>query len=177
MKRRSIIRNLVIFSGGIVLLPACKNIPGNSSIKLRNITVDEQQEKLLAEVVSVIIPQTDTPGAKELNVHLFVLKMLDDLYEKDVQQFFLTGLNKLDSFTKKRFNNSFINCTTEQKEKMLLSIEDKAAYPIEIFDFYKITKQRTIEGYLNSKYVMSTLVKYELIPSDKYDGYYRIKNS
>ena len=177
MKRRSVIRSLVIFTGGIVLLPACKNIPGSSSIALRSITVDEQQEKLLAEVVSVIIPKTDTPGAKELNVHLFVLKMLEDLYEKDMQQSFLIGLNKLDGFTKKQFDSSFINCTTEQKEKMLLSIEAKAAYPAEIFDFYTITKQRTIEGYLNSKYVMTNLTKYELIPSNTYDGYYRVQNS
>jgi hypothetical protein len=37
-------------------------------------------------------------------------------------------------------------------------------------------RQRTIEGYLNSKYVMTNVIKYEFIPSRQYDGFYPVKN-
>lgn len=174
MKRRAAIRDMVIIAGGFTLLPACTTHNGKASIALKNIDISADQERLLAEIASAIIPKTDTPGAKEVGSHLFVLKMLDDCYEKDVQQKFIAGLNELEKSTKKHFGNSFVNCTDGQKQKVLLGIENKEAYPQEVFDFYKIMKERTIQGYLTSKYVVINLEKYELVPSVKYNGYYRV---
>ncbi len=176
MQRRSAIRNLAVITGGFMFLPSCKSTPGKASVSLKNIKIDADQEKLLAEIASTIIPATETPGAKEVGAHLFVLKMLDDMYEKEIQQNFITGLNYLDADTKKQFDQTFANCSLDQKQKVLLGIESKKGYSKEVFDFYDIMKQRTIEGYLNSKYVMTNIIKYELIPSHKYDGYYPVKN-
>ncbi len=176
MERRSAIRDLVLIAGGAILLPACKATPENSSVKLKNIKIDANQERLLAAIASTIIPSTDTPGAAEVGAHLFVIKMLDDLYEKDVQQNFIKGLQQLEADTKKQLDKSFINCNSDQKQKILLDIESKKGYSKEVFGFYEIMKQRTIEGYLNSEYVMTKVVKYEMIPTHKYDGYYPVKN-
>jgi len=176
MERRSVIRNLAMIAGGSLLLPACKNTPANSSIVLKNIQINADQEKLLAAIASTIIPRTDTPGAGELGAHLFVMKMVDDMYEEDVQQNFLKGLNQLEANTRKRFDNSFASCTADQQQKMLLDIESRKGQTSEILNFYAIMKQRTMEGYLSSKYVLRTLLKYELIPTEKYDGYYPVKN-
>lgn len=176
MKRRDAFKNLVFLTGGITLLPSCLTNSGKASIALKNIDISADQEKLLGEIASTIIPQTDTPGAKEVGSHLFVLKMLDDCYEKEVQQKFISGLNQLEKSTKKSFGNSFVNCTARQKQELLLSIENEEAHSQEVFDFYKIMKERTIQGYLTSKYVVINLEKYELVPSVKYNGYYRVKN-
>jgi gluconate 2-dehydrogenase subunit 3-like protein len=177
MERRSAIRNLVIIAGGSILLPACKSTPENSSIPLKNIKINTDQERLLADIASTIIPKTDTPGAKEVGAHLFVLKMLDDLYEKEMQQRFIEGIKQLEAGTKTQFGKSFIDCTADQKQKILFGIESKKGYGQEVLDFYEIMKARTIEGYLTSKYVMTNLVKYEMIPTHKYDGYYPVKNT
>lgn len=176
MERRSALKNLIIIAGGITLMPSCLTNTGKASLLLKNIDISADQERLLAEIASAIIPATDTPGAKEVGSHLFVLKMLDDCYEKEVQQKFVSGLNQLENSTKKRFANSFIHCTADQKEKVLLGVENKESYPSEVYDFYKIMKERTIQGYLTSKYVVLNLQKYELIPSVKYNGYYPVKN-
>lgn len=176
MERRSAIRNLIVITGGFMLLPSCKNTPGKAFVSLKNFKINASQENLLAEIASTIIPATETPGAKEVGAHLFVLKMLDDMYEKEIQQNFITGLNYLDTDTKKHFDQSFANCSLDQKQKVLLGIESKKGYSKEVFDFYAIMKQRTIEGYLNSKYIMTNIIKYEFIPSHKYDGYYPVKN-
>jgi hypothetical protein len=176
MERRLAIRYLLIISGGIIIFPSCLNGSGKASIKLRNLDINGDQENLMAEIAETLIPKTDTPGAKELGIHLFVLKMLDDCYEKDVQQRFVKGLEQLDDSTKKRFGNAFVNCTAAQRQKILQSIESKAEYPVEVFDFYQIMKDRTIQGYLNSKYVMTKLVIYELVPG-RYNGYFRVKTT
>lgn len=174
MERRSVIRYLLTVSGGMILFPSCLNGSGKASIKLRNLDINSDQENLMAEIAQMLIPKTDTPGAKELGIHLFVLKMLDDCYEKDAQQRFVKGLQELDDRTKKRFGNAFVNCTTAQRQKILETIERKEDYSVEIFDFYQIMKDRTIQGYLNSEYVMTNLVIYELVPG-RYNGYFRVK--
>lgn len=176
MKRREALKGLIIIAGGITLIPSCLTQPEKASIALKNFDINADQERLLAEIASTIIPKTDTPGAKEMGSHLFVLKMLDDCYEKDVQQKFVQGLDQLENSTKKRFGNSFVNCTYNQKEKVLLGVENKESYAPEVYDFYTIMKERTIQGYLTSKYVVLNIEKYEIIPSVKYNGYYPVKN-
>lgn len=176
MKRREALRDLVMIAGGITFLPSCLHNKEKASIALKNLDISADHERLLAEIASTIIPKTDTPGAREMGSHLFVLKMLDDCYEKGVQQRFVQGLNQLENSAKKRFGNSFVNCTVDQKEKVLLGVENKEAYPREVYDFYNIMKERTIQGYLTSKYVVLNIEKYEIIPSVKYNGYYLVKN-
>ena len=176
MQRRSAIRDLIVIAGGITILPSFKYIPGKASVALKNMDISAEQEKLLGEIASTIIPRTETPGAKELGSHLFVLKMLDDCYEKEDQQKFVRGLKALDESTTKRFRHSFLRCTPQQRETVLLSVENKEAFPAEVFDFYKIMKAKTLQGYMTSKYVVLNIMKYEMIPSVPYNGYYPIKN-
>lgn len=176
MQRRTAIRNIAIISGGLLFWPSCKNTPSKASLSFKNIIINEKQEKLLAEIASTIIPATNTLGAKEVGAHLFALKMLDDLYEKEVQQNFITGLGNLEKYTKMAHNKSFLDCTIQQRQEVLQYIEIKKVNFKDAFDFYTIMKQRTVEGYLNSKYVMTKIIKYEFIPSQKYDGFYPVKN-
>jgi hypothetical protein len=176
MDRKTAIRSLMIITGGFMLFPSCKNSPLKASVSLKNFKIDASQENLLAEIASTIIPATDIGGAKQVKAHLFVLKMMDDLYEKKVQQDFITGLNYLEADTFKQYHQSFADLSEDQKQKVLLDIESKKGYRKEVFDFFTIMKKRTVEGYLNSKYIMRNVIKYEFIPSHEYDGYYPVKN-
>jgi hypothetical protein len=177
MQRRTMLRDLMLIAGGITILPACLDKRGKASLVLKNIDISSVQEKLMAEIASAIIPQTDTPGAKEVGSHLFVLKMLDDCYEKEDQRKFVAGLNKLDEETKKRFSHSFVQCSPGQREQMLQSVENRETFDPEVFDFYKIMKEKTLQGYLTSKYVVMDIMKYEMIPSVPFNGYHLIKNT
>ncbi|MEJ7589518.1 MAG: gluconate 2-dehydrogenase subunit 3 family protein, partial [Ferruginibacter sp.] len=85
---------------------------------------------------------------------MLVIKMVDDLYEKEVQQNFIKGLQQVEAIAVKQFNNSFINCTSAQKQQILLGIESRNGYSGEVLVFYGIMKQRSIEGYLSSEYVL-----------------------
>lgn len=61
----------------------------------------------MAELCETILPATDTPGAKDLSAHLFVLKMIDDCYKKDHQQQFSNGLKDFKDKTKQDFDKGF----------------------------------------------------------------------
>jgi hypothetical protein len=99
--------------------------------------------------------------------------MLNDCYEKDKQQQFVKGLKEINSISKKKFGNPFIECTTPQREDILTSIQNKKGYSEDVSAFYAITKDLTIRGYMNSRYVMTNLVIYELVPG-RFNGSYPV---
>jgi len=170
MKRRSAIKNLLIIAGGIAILPSCSQEPGRASIQLNNLDISQKQEDLLAEITETIIPKTSSPGAKDLKLHLFVLKMLDDCHNKDDQKIFTNGLNTIDQLSKQRFSKSFNEASLAQRTQLLQFLESDKEAKNDVQGFYAITKRRTIQGFLNSKYVMKDLKQYELIPG-RYNGY------
>lgn len=176
MNRRLVIKQVLIMAGGIALLPACVREEGQSTVSWKNIKLTLDQENFLAEVTETLIPETDTPGAKKLNLHLFVLKMLDDCYSSVDQQLFLKGMSQLQDKSYDQFTKSYTKLSKRQQQEVLLQIQhDKSKSP-ELDTFYNITKQQTINGYMNSKYVMTNLVKWELVPG-RYNGYFPVKSA
>ena len=49
--------------------------------------------------------RTDIPGAKALNVHHFILKMVDDCQDKESQQQFISGLSIIEKAVKEKYPN------------------------------------------------------------------------
>lgn len=163
MERRVAIKQVLIFAGGMALLPSFLKGAGKASILLKNLDASAQQEKLLAEIAEIIIPKTTTPGAKDLGLHLFVLKMVDDCYEPGIQQKFMNGLKAFEGLD-----------IAALKELVTTVNSGKADISNDVKSFYRLMKQQTINGYMNSKYVMTNLVVYELIPA-RYNGYFPVK--
>lgn len=168
MERRAAIKQLVIVAGGLALLPSCLRDKGKASIQLANIDIDAAGEDLLAEIVETLIPETDTPGAKTLNLHLFVLKMVDDCHDETDQSSFVTGLKQWDTAMRKIAESRFSESNEAQRTVFLESIAKDDQHSLA--GFYQIVKRRTIQGYLNSEYVMKNQLVYELVPA-RYNGY------
>jgi len=125
MNRRIVIKNLALAIGGAVLLPSCVHKNGASYVQLKHIQLSEDQQNLVADITETIIPKTTTPGAKDLNLHLFVLKMLDDCYTKKDQQAFLAGLNEFNNLVKNKYNKVFSDLNVSERESLLTAIEQK----------------------------------------------------
>lgn len=177
MNRRLLIKNLALFSGGLLLLPSClkKEEQKEVSEACNALAVTREQQALLAEVSETIIPATDTAGAKALGLHCFVLTMVSDCYEKDVQEKFKEGMLQFNEMANGEFGGDFVACNAEQRNQLLTALEAKQAAP-DVLTFYNITKKEVVKGFLNSKLVMTELRKYELVPA-RYDGYFPVKSA
>lgn len=191
INRRTALRNLGLVIGGAILLPACDKPVGKASIALKSVNVNADQEHFLAFVSETIIPKTDTPGAKDLGLHLFVLKMVDDCFSKKDQDAFMAGLDKVSKDAESRFNKSFSMCTQAQRESLLAELDQKHIaqskaqkankgkvgqnlLPVdERLTFYNIAKGETIFGYTYSKYFMTKQIIYELVPG-RYNPHYPV---
>lgn len=171
MNRRSALKQAAIIAGGIAFIPSCSFDSERVSIALKNLKIKSRHEKLLAEIAETIIPATDIPGAKDLNVHEFVLVMVDDCLDKADQDIFVKGLDQFEDFTIQHYGKSFLKGTQAEREEMLKRIEEQeepgettAFNPQEIKTFLGRTRQFTIQGYMSSQYVMTEVVPYQLVP-------------
>lgn len=158
MNRRTALKQMFIMAGGIMIATSCDFSSKAPSIQLNQIKLNHDDEIFLAELVEAIIPQTDSPGAKELNLHLFVMKMLDDCTSPEDQKKFLDGLKAAHQVKGKPL---------AEQQAYLNSLDKEDA-------FFNILKRRTIQGYKNSEYVMKNKLVYELVPG-RYNGAYKIE--
>ena len=170
MERRTAIKNLLVLAGGVVLIPSCIQQSSEASIALKNLKINGNDEKLLAEIAETILPATKTPGAKDVYAHLFALKMVDDCYEKEVQQKFTKGLKEVNNLAKEQYNKSFIDCNAQQRNAIVATLEKEKEADTDRASFYKTLKSLTVQSFLSSQYVLTNILKYELVPG-RYNGF------
>lgn len=165
--RRAAIRNLLIVTAGVALLPSC--LQDDPSIKLKSLDINPEHERILASLSDAIIPKTDTPGALDLSAHLFVLKMVDDCYTKQEQEAFMQGFEEFNAQVKNKYNKSFNDLTASQKEDLLSELEGAKNMNESLKSFYSSTKRLTVLAYTTSKYYLADVNNFSLIPG-KYEG-------
>lgn len=171
MKRRIVVKNIALTIGASIVLPAWANAWNHNSLRDNHFNISSQ-ENLLAEIVETIIPKTNTPGAKELNVQQFIPKMMMDCYDKKAQAIYKNGFELVDKNAKNTFSKSFMECDGKQRLEILNKMsksenEDEKS-------FIQLVKGLTIKGYLSSEYVMTNLRIYEYAPA-RYHGCVPVK--
>jgi Gluconate 2-dehydrogenase subunit 3 len=172
MQRRNALKTVALSIGSAIILPNWANAWNTKSLQNQPFNSSFSQETLLAEIVETIIPKTDTPGAKDLGIHQFTMKMIADCYDKKAQEVFAKGLVSVDNFAQKDFSKSFIESDSKQRLTVLNSMLNSSNSDEK--DFVRLVKNITIQGYLNSEYVMTNLRKFQFLPG-KYYGCVPVK--
>ncbi len=165
INRRTAIRQLALISAGAALLPLCFHEQTGKELPLRNFKVDGDQQKLLEELTATLIPTTDTPGAKDVSAHLFILKMMDDCATEDDRSKFLKGLQQFDVAAKTEGGKSFARLDPTRRGSFLSAIEAGKISDADVHFFYATVKRLTILAYSSSQYFLTKVQVYELVPS------------
>ena len=177
MNRRLAVKNLTWLAGTAALLPGCLSQTEReqpASMPLKHVALNARDETLLTEVCETLLPRTDTPGAKDLHIPRYVLKMLDDCTPPQDQQTFVAGLRQLDGVAKKQLGQAFGASTAAQRTGLLQRLDQQpTGFPDEVVAFYRAARQLTIDGYKGSQFFMTKEVVYELVPS-RYNGYFPV---
>ena len=119
---------------------------------------------MLETIVDFLIPATNTPGAKEMEAHLFALTMIDDCYKKEDQEKFISGLNQFDAACTKLVGHSFAEASKEQKATFIKSLNQSKENPTEVDFFYSNLKRLTIQAYTSSQFFLTKVKVYEMVP-------------
>lgn len=163
--RRTALKQFLIVAGGVALLPSCMQQDGSAtSIPLKHLKLTGADEKTLAELAETILPATNTPGAKDLYLQQFILKMTDDCQSPEEQQAFEKGLKAFNRFSEKEYDTPFASLSADKRTALLQRIETGKDIPEDVAGFYNGVKGLSIQGYLGSKYYLTKVQVYELVP-------------
>ncbi|MEG3656798.1 gluconate 2-dehydrogenase subunit 3 family protein [Arenibacter palladensis] len=166
MNRRNLIKNIGLYTVGLATVPLWINSWEEKSLPQKvGLEISEKEKFILIELVDCIIPATSTPGAKELSIDKFILTMIADCYDKNVQKNFIAGLGELNDTTKKTYNAEFTDLTNGQRAEIFHQLTKKLTAPNTEGNFFPLVRDLTIFGYIKSKYYLLNIVKYEFIPS------------
>jgi hypothetical protein len=103
------------------------------------------QNSTVVTISELIIPQTDTPGAKAANVNRFIDGVLAEGPTAERTKF-LAGLTAIDARAKGEFGKPFVGATPEQQTGMLTKLSTQ---PVD--EFFEAIKSMTIIGYYTSE--------------------------
>lgn len=103
------------------------------------------QNATVITLSELIIPQTDTPGAKAANVNRFIDGVLAER-QTDERTRFLAGLTALDERAKTEFGKPFVDATPDQQTAMLTKLSSE---PVD--EFFEAIKSMTIIGFYTSE--------------------------
>ena len=169
LSRRQALKQFAFVSAGMALIPSCMQDRSKSTLLLKKIKVSPADEAMLAELCETIIPKTDTPGAKDLSAHLFVLMMIDECSNKENQDSFINGMKAFNEFNQQTIAKNFSDANQEERitvlKKILLIKDEKSP----VLTFFNDLKKRTIQAYTSSEFFLSKVQVYELIPG-RYHG-------
>jgi hypothetical protein len=166
MDRRKAIKNLAIVSGGLITLPQWMVSCGVSDTTIHQTSFSIAEQKLLASITDTIIPAGNSIGALSVGVDKFLQKLIDDCYEKDVQDKVKTQLRSLEESAKATNKRSFADCTQAQRELLLIKLSTSTNKAEK--DFFDLIKSETIRGFNTSQKVMQEYLGYKVAPGHYY---------
>ena len=200
MDRRELLKMVAALTGGVVIggnsfLAGCNTEDKKTTTSA---AFSDNDIAFLDEVADMILPTTKTPGAKAAKVGQFMTVMVNDCYEEKNQKIFHAGMGKLDDASKKKFDNSFMKLSPQQRHELLVQVDqetkdyqlkkvefDKTQNDKEISEksngntefkkeeypphYFVMMKQLTLLGYFTSEIGATQALRYVAVPG-KYEG-------
>src|SRR5437867_9056450 len=80
------------------------------------------QNETVATIAELIIPKTDTPGARDAGVPAFIDVMLADWGDDEQRQFFTAGPANVDERSRGAVGKEFGGCAGEQQAQILTAL-------------------------------------------------------
>jgi gluconate 2-dehydrogenase gamma chain len=181
MDRREALKRTAWIMGGVVSAPAMmgilKGCTAKPTINWKPEFLTEPQGILISQVSDIIIPKTDTPGAKDANVPSFIDVMLKDCYSKEDQDEFISGLTAFDEEAKKAYGDAFIDLDAEKQIEFVKKTHDEAINAhAEKRPFILKMKELTMLGFFTSEAGATQVLQYVAVPGS-YKGCIPLKEA
>jgi hypothetical protein len=183
MQRREVLKLLAAipaFSPNLMEFLREAQAQVRSGYKLR--TLSAPQNAMVTTMADLIIPATDTPGAKAACVNEFIDVILTEWATDDERQHFLSGLTDVDKRSDALFGKTFVDASTEQQTTLMRAMDDAAvAARAEHYahhgnrvpderdkqltgNFWEVFKGITLYGYYTSEIAFTQELKLQIIP-------------
>lgn len=176
MNRREVLRQVAWLMGGAISAPAVLGVLKGCSAKQgsdwKPLFLSEEQGAIVAELAELIIPRTDTPGAKDAGVPAFIDVMLKDVYPKKDQDRFLAGLKDFDEEAKRLYDEPFLKLAADERFELVRRLHESAAAeerelsPLAQLErpFILMVRELTLLGFFTSEVGVQKVLQYVPVP-------------
>ena len=174
MNRREVLERVALLMGGAVSASAMTGIlaafeaPKEGAYAPQ--ALSSAQDELVATIAELIIPTTDTPGARAAGVNRFIDGVLTAIYTEAEGKRFLAGLVDLEARAQAR-GSSFLASSVTTQVQILRELEaESIALPSGSAheSFFHVLKELTLIGYYRSEIGATQEQKWLVVP-----GYYK----
>lgn len=177
MNRRELLQRVAWLMGGAISAPAVLGVLNGCTAKKeaawQPVFLSKEQGAVVAEVAEIIIPRTDTPGAKDAGVAAFIDVMLKDVYEDADRQRFISGLKAFDDAARTEHKKGFVELTKPQQTELVRKFHDEAVAAELALEtrpsylqrpFILMTKELTLLGFFTSEPGATQVLQYAAVP-------------
>lgn len=172
ISRRNAVKTLLLVSTAIIsffLIDRWIKIIG-----LPDLSLLHKKKLLIAEIAELIIPKTDTPGAKDAKVEEFIIGIIEFCSDRKTQNNFLIGLQRMEDLSVDKYGKPFLNCAISDQLALLTYLENNALYQVNILNkirnkligkpFIVRFKELAAEGYCTSYVGATRGLSYDHLP-------------
>jgi hypothetical protein len=183
MQRREALR--LLMAGGVLpalptdLFAFFHGAHPASSYALR--TLDPHQNDTIVAMMDLIIPETDSPGAKGARVNEFIDVILTEWANDEERQNFLAGVAGVDKQSNELYGKNFVDASPQQQVTLLRAMDESVAVqqarrmrhgntiPEDRDkqlrgEFFTVFKRITVHGYYTSDVGFHKELNLEIIP-------------
>lgn len=178
MNRRQVIQRVAALMGGAISAPAVLGLLNGCSPKPEGASwqpsfFTKEQGALVADVAEIIIPKTNTPGAKEVGVPAFIDTMLKDVYTQEDRDRYLKGLQEFDAAARAAHGKGFVELKKDQQTELVKKFHNDAVSTELAYDprpkdlkrpFILVTKELTLLGFFCSEVGATQVLQYVAVP-------------
>lgn len=179
MTRRQALGRVGALLGGIVSAPTVAGVLSgctrDAGPNWTPQTLTSEQNEMVSTLAEIIIPETDTPGAREAQVNRFVDALLTESYPPEDRDRFLKGLDDVNARCQEDYGSRFVECTPDQHHSLVADLDAETFGPNapdtdrQTPAFYRMMKELTIVGYYTSEVGATQELKTNLVPG-RFEG-------
>lgn len=136
--------------------------------------LDPHQLETVAVMAELILPRSDTPGARDVGVPEFIDLLMTEWYDEDQRARFLSGLAAIDALASAGGAAGFVALAPADQAALVGTLDASlsqtaAPAPGSAEAAYRTLKSLTVFGYFTSREVQRDLLKVNIWPN-RYDG-------
>lgn len=179
LNRRELLQRVAYLMGGAISAPAVLGVLNGCTAKKEDswqpVFFSKEQGALVADVAEIMIPHTDTPGAKDAGVPAFIDTMLKNVYTQEDRDRYLAGLKAFDDSARTVHGKNFVELNKAQQTELVRKVHDEAVAAELALEpsssrtppprpFILMTKELTMLGFFTSEPGATQVLQYAAVP-------------
>ena len=156
------------------LLQSCQQQP---RLGWEPIFLSIDQAELISTLVDTLLPRTETPGALDMKVDMFIDVVFAKLFDTKGQDKVIAEMDRFDELCTEIFGSKFTELNTTDREEYLKQKESQSGkfngkvWGTAVGDqkpvgFYRTIKSLALWGYFSSEEIGKNVLSYDPIPGE-----------